>query len=264
MTFPIKLLSTDFDGTLYGAEHPPVPERLQRLIARLQAHGAKWIINTGRDLSSLMETLGRAHLSVKPDYLVLVEREIYCHKDSQYVELSDWNLRCSELHSALFARVRQDLPRLIDWIQKRFTASIYEDAFSPFCLIAEKSGDADAVHRYLELYCSEVPSLSVVRNDIYIRFSHEAFNKGAALCELSRRLGVAPEEVLAAGDHLNDLPMLSTRCARWLVAPGNAIDDVKELVRQQNGFVSELLCGHGVAEGVVECLRANGLDWSGT
>src|SRR5437660_647726 len=70
MSLPIQLISTDFDGTLFAEfENPPVPEKLQRLIGGLQARGAKWVINTGRDLSSLMETMGRAHLSIKPDFL---------------------------------------------------------------------------------------------------------------------------------------------------------------------------------------------------
>src|SRR6266704_5331174 len=86
MNLPIKLISTDFDGTFFAEfENPPVPEELQRLIGQLQAAGTKWVINTGRDLSSLLETLARAHLSVSPDYLVVVEREIYVHEKSQYV-----------------------------------------------------------------------------------------------------------------------------------------------------------------------------------
>ena len=59
MNSPIKLLSTDFDGTLFAEfENPPIPMELQELIGRLQAGGAKWAINTGRDMSSLMEALG--------------------------------------------------------------------------------------------------------------------------------------------------------------------------------------------------------------
>src|ERR1700722_20129908 len=78
MALPIKLISTDFDGTLFAEfENPPVPLALQRIIGQLQDHGARWVINTGRDLSSLMESLGRAHLAIKPDFLVVVEREVY-------------------------------------------------------------------------------------------------------------------------------------------------------------------------------------------
>ena len=70
MSLPIKLISTDFDGTLFAEfENPPVPVKLQKLIGDLQAQGVIWVINTGRDLSGLMEALGRSQLSVKPDYL---------------------------------------------------------------------------------------------------------------------------------------------------------------------------------------------------
>ncbi len=56
MNLPIQLISTDFDGTLHAdCENPPVPHDLQALIGDLQKQGAKWVINTGRDLSSVME-----------------------------------------------------------------------------------------------------------------------------------------------------------------------------------------------------------------
>jgi hydroxymethylpyrimidine pyrophosphatase-like HAD family hydrolase len=86
-----------------------------------------------------------------------------------------------------------------------------------------------------------------VRNDVYARFSHEAYNKGTALAELTRRLGINSESVFAAGDHLNDLPMLSREHARWLAAPSNAVDAVKNQVREEGGYVSDLSHGRGVA-----------------
>lgn len=245
----IKLISTDFDGTLFAEfENPPIPETLQELIGGLQAQGAKWVINTGRDMSSLMESLARAHISIEPDYLVLVEREIQVHHDSCYVGLEEWNSCCSRAHNDLFARIHLDLPQIVEWINARFHARIYEDAYSPFCLIAGNNGDADAIHQYLEGYARQVPHLTVVRNDVYARFSHQAYNKGTALAELTRRLGLSADEVFAAGDHLNDLPMLTRRYARWLAAPGNAVEPVKSAVLEQEGYVSELTYGAGVAE----------------
>jgi len=251
MNHPLKIISTDFDGTFFAEfENPPVPEELQRLIGQLQAAGTKWVINTGRDLSSLLEALARAHLSVRPDYLVVVEREIYVHEKSQYVGWEDWNRTCAQAHADLFARVRADLPRLVAWVNERFDASVYEDSYSPFCLIAEDNRDADVIHEYLNAYCAQVPRLTVVRNDVYARFSHEAYSKGTALSEIARRLGVRRDHILAAGDHLNDLPMLSQEHARWLVAPSNAIELVKQTVRRQDGFVSDEPHGYGVARGL--------------
>jgi hypothetical protein len=255
MSLPIKLISTDFDGTLFAEfESPPIPEPVQRLIGDLQSRGAKWVINTGRDMSSLMEALARSGIPVEPDYLVLVEREIYCHTDSQYLGLEEWNTACSRAHAELFARVRADLPRIVAWISARFHARLYEDAYSPFCLIAGNNGDADVIHDYLTEYCRGIPHLALVRNDVYARFCHEAFNKGTALAEITRRLGLSPEAVFAAGDQLNDLPMLSRRYARWLTAPSNAIELVKQAVREQDGHISDLSHGDGVADGLEACI----------
>lgn len=257
MVRPIQLISTDFDGTLHADfETPPVPLDLQSLIGDLQRDGAKWVINTGRDLSSVMEGMARARLTVKPDYLVVVERDIYVHEASRYEPCADWNDTCRQAHEVLFSRVRREVPKLMEWVSQHFRATVYEDAFSPFCLIAESVGDADAIQRFLEEYCANVPDLTVVRNDIYARFSHVAFNKGTALAEIARRLGVAPDHIFAAGDHYNDLPMLSGQFARKVAAPDNAMPAVKALVLDQGGYVSHQPWGHGVARALEHFLAA--------
>jgi hypothetical protein len=256
MNLPIKLLSTDFDGTLFAEfENPPIPVALQKLIAKLQANGAKWVINTGRDMSSLMEALGRAGVEVEPDYLVLVEREIHGHHEARYVGLEEWNAACTRTHAELFAGILADLPALVTWIQARFHARIYEDTYSPLCLVAGNNGDMDAIATHLEGYCRRVPHLSLVRNDVYARFRHAAYNKGSALAEVTRRLGLAGDQVFAIGDHLNDLPMLLRQHARFLAAPANAVAAVKDAVRRQGGYLSPRTHGHGVADAINFILR---------
>lgn len=256
MSVPIKLISTDFDGTLFAEfENPPIPNTIISLITDLQAHGAKWVINTGRDMSSLMEALARSRILIQPDYLVLVEREIYRHDGVRYAPAVEWNTACARDHEALFTQVRPEVPALTAWINARFRATVYADAFSPFCLIAGNNGDADLIHAELNEFCGRFPHLTVVRNDVYARFCHSAYNKGTALAELTKQLGLTRDDVFAAGDHLNDLPMLSTKYARWLASPHNAIPSVKEVVRRQEGFVSRLACGDGVAEGLSHFLQ---------
>jgi hydroxymethylpyrimidine pyrophosphatase-like HAD family hydrolase len=90
--------------------------------------------------------------------------------------------------------------------------------------------------------------LVAVRNSIYFRFSHQFYHKGACLDAISQNLGVQPAQVLVAGDHLNDLPMMERRYARYLACPANAVDEVKEKITAQGGYVARAR----VAEGVVE------------
>jgi len=257
MTLPIKLISTDFDGTLFAEfEDPPIPQELQALIADLQIRGVKWVINTGRDMSSLMETLGRTGIAIEPDFLVLVEREIHLHQDSQYIGLEEWNTACTRVHAELFTRVRGELPRLVSWINARFHTRIYEDPYSPLCLIASNNGDMDRIHEFLDDFCRGVAGLTVVRNDVYARFSHRDYNKGSALAEITRRLGLDSGQVFAAGDHLNDLPMLSRQHAQFLAGPANAVPAVRDALRRQGGFLSPLSHGQGVADAIKYYLAA--------
>lgn len=259
INLPFRILSTDFDGTLFVEfENPPVPDSLQEFIGSLQEKGVQWIINTGRDLAGLLEVMARARFSIQPDYLVTVEREIYRHMGHRYVGLEAWNARCAAEHARLFAGLRSELPRLIAWVNDHFEATIYEDDFSPFCLTAASNDDADAIVDYMGDFFRHVPDLALVRNDVYARLSHVAYNKGTALAEITRQLGSTAEEVCAAGDHFNDLPMLSADYARWLMAPANAIETVKEAVRQQGGYVSDKPHGHGVVCGLEFYLKNAG------
>lgn len=257
MNSPIKLISTDFDGTFFAEfESPPVPEELQALIGNLQQRGTKWAINTGRDMSSLMETLGRADIAIEPDYLVLVEREIHIREESRFVSHLEWNQACQSAQGSVFELVRHDLSRLQEWINSHFHAILYDDAYSPLCIIAHNNSDMDQIHAFLEAYCRTVPNLAMVRNDVYARFSHAGYNKGTALGELTRRLHLTATDVFAIGDHLNDLPMLAPQYARFIAAPANAVAAVKHAVQAHGGYVGSQPHGRGVAEAIKYYLAA--------
>jgi hydroxymethylpyrimidine pyrophosphatase-like HAD family hydrolase len=259
MSLPLELISTDFDGTLYAEfENPPIAPAVVDVIGRLQRAGAKWVINTGRDMASLMEAMARSKLEIKPDYLVLVEREIHVHRSHRYEAMEDWNDGCTRAHAELFQRIKPSVPRLIDWIDENFDATIYSDAWSPLCLTAQTAADAEAIHDYLDEFCRAHPDLVVVRNDVWARFSHSAYNKGTSLKEIARRLDIDRSRILVAGDHLNDLPMLTGDVAKHIVTPANGVPAVAKQVREQGGHVSDRFCGHGVADGIERALQKVG------
>lgn len=249
---PFDLLSTDFDGTIFAEfEDPPVAPALVDLIERLQDQGVKWVINTGREMGSLMESLGRASLRVRPDYLILVEREIYVHSNSRYISFDPWNARCTADHAALFERIADELPAMTRWVEENFPeTTIYSDIYSPFCLIANSNRESDQIQAALDERCEAIADLAFVRNDVYSRVCHAAYSKGTALTRLAEELGLDSARILAAGDHLNDLPMLSVRVAQWLVAPVNAVPQVKRRIVEEGGHVSEFAHGYGVAAAI--------------
>ncbi|MCC6233637.1 MAG: HAD family phosphatase [Verrucomicrobiales bacterium] len=252
----IRLISTDFDGTLFSEFAPvPVPHAVQTLLGGLQRRGVFWVINTGRDLGSLLETMARAEVRVHPDALVLVEREIYVRQEDRFVPLDAWNLACRRDHQEVFDRIAPRLPELFQRLREEHAGTFYEDAFSPLCVIAENLVAADRVYAELVAFAAGVPHLTVVRNDVYIRLSHDGYDKGSALAEIGRRLGIGAEATLAAGDHYNDLPMLRPERAKWLVAPANAIPEVKAQVSAAGGYISSQPQGEGTARGIEAMLE---------
>jgi len=254
----LRLISTDFDGTIHeDFADAPIPESLERRIGAMQAEGSIWVINTGREMASLMETLGRTKVRVRPDYLILVEREIFRNDRGHYVPVEPWNTQCNQDHARLFADMAMDLPELVEGLQARYDATFYDDPWSPLCAIARSYAQMDAIEAELMSFAATFPQVSVVRNDVYVRFSHVGYSKGTALAELQRLLGILPAETLAAGDHLNDLPMLKARYAKHLVAPVNAVPVVKEQVLAEGGWVMDQRCGHAV-EAALERLMSGG------
>ena len=63
--------------------------------------------------------------------------------------------------------------------------------------------------------------------DEYLEFMDPRVNKGVALAETARRLGLAAEDCVAFGDSYNDLPML--QWAGLAVAMGNARAELKAI-----------------------------------
>jgi hydroxymethylpyrimidine pyrophosphatase-like HAD family hydrolase len=251
MTHNLRLISTDFDGTIHeDFAHSPVPEALQDRLIALQSQGVTWVINTGRDLASLMESIGRAHLRVRPDFVVTVEREIHRHVGGHYESIEPWNGNCVRDHTLLFSSHAAALSRLSSRLEEKYDATFYSDLWSPICVIARTNAQMDSIQSELEAFCVDVPELVSVRNDVYVRLSHRAYSKGTALQEIQRLLGLGPEHSFAAGDHLNDLSMLRRAVAHCLVTPANGLAPVKEQVRAEGGFLATRSCGDGVLEGL--------------
>jgi hydroxymethylpyrimidine pyrophosphatase-like HAD family hydrolase len=80
----------------------------------------------------------------------------------------------------------------------------------------------DRVCEFSSGSAGRVPGFQFMRNTVYVRFCHEDYSKGTALGELGRLTGIEPEEIFAAGDHYNDLPMLDGRHAKYVACPSNS------------------------------------------
>lgn len=249
----IRLLSTDFDGTLLDQlATPPVAPALFEWLEQLQKCGVRWALNTGRDLGFALEGLREFQFPVKPDYILTNEREIF-HRDpaGEWRDYGDWNRRCVLAHERLFQTEAPLFQEMLRFVRTETGAELIYENDRAVGLKARDDGEMDRVVAYLRSARKPGSSFDYQRNTVFLRFCHADYSKGAALGELCRLTRIGPAETFAAGDHHNDLSMLDGRFARWTAAPGNAIDEVKQAVARAGGYVAAARC----SEGVVEALR---------
>jgi hydroxymethylpyrimidine pyrophosphatase-like HAD family hydrolase len=246
----IRLLSTDFDGTLVNHQsQPAVSPLLFEALAALRERGVLWAINTGRVLWHIESGIREFRFPFPPDFVLTAEREVFRRDpDGTWVDFGDWNRRCAQDHDWLFAEAS---PLLAD-IHARFDGEEWAhfefDGERMVGIVTETDEQMDVVCEFLEREKTRVPGFNFMRNTIFLRFCHEAYSKGTALGELGRLTGIPREEIFAAGDHYNDIPMLDGRFARWVACPGNSCSAVKRAVEEADGCVAEGACSLGVVE----------------
>lgn len=248
----IRLLSTDFDGTLIG--HPSDGRCSPALAAALSDYkqaGGLWAVNTGRSRDHADEGLALFDAPVDPDFLLTNEREVFRRDDAGgWVDFGDWNRVCHERHAALFLKSAGIFDRILAHVEDSPDVTIIHDSGDPVGLVTTDEAVMEIVTERLHAVRTEFPDFNYQRNTIYLRFCHVDYHKGSALAELSRLLGLIRTDVLAAGDHYNDIPMLDGIHAAHVACPANAIPPVQEMITNVGGYIAKASWGDGIAEAI--------------
>ena len=250
----IRLLSTDFDGTLTGAyPHggPCVPS-LARELQEVSLAGCVWAVNTGRSLEAALEGLRQLSAPIAPDFILTSERHV--HKPDGkggWHDYGEWNILCREHHDMLFNECGPFFAEIERLVERHEGVTFQETVDGvPGGLVAVNEPILDGLIAELDALSGKPKDFHYQRSNIYLRFCHRAYDKGSALAELSRLLEMPACDILAIGDHQNDLAMLFGEVASMVACPSNAHESVKEAVMLAGGHVSEFEAGEGTAEAI--------------
>src|SRR3954454_4520120 len=130
----IRLLSTDFDGTIVSRVSEPVldPSCLE-LIRNLQDDGVLWAINTGRSVDLLESGLADLDFPIRPDFILTSERDVFRpgQNGAVWEAYGDWNDRCAREHRELFSSASSVLAEIIDFVNQRTKARIIYEPEGP-------------------------------------------------------------------------------------------------------------------------------------
>ncbi|MGZ5023209.1 MAG: hypothetical protein ACXWAX_11545, partial [Chthoniobacterales bacterium] len=154
MSAKIRLLSTDFDGTLVAHDSDPVLDpRCMALIAQLQSEGAMWAINTGRSVQLLETGLIDFEFPVHPDFILTSERDVFrpsSNGGDKWEPFGDWNKRVARDHAELFASASSVLAEVLDFITHKTRARVLYNRSEVEGLIASDEDEMDRIVRFID------------------------------------------------------------------------------------------------------------------
>jgi len=260
----IRALFVDLDGTLVGATNTVSP-RVREAVGRARAAGCEVVICTGRSRVStepVADQLGfRGYAVVSNGGVVmhLGTREVLCRNllpiptaARAIRALMDAGIAPNVYEDAIeSARIlyHPDFPVNIH-DPERFVAwpgLPDELPYQPMCISA--FGPEARLRPVAErLAADPLPGTFVEQAGTHavwcLEIHHDDSGKCNGLQRVTDRLGLRPEEVLAIGDHLNDLKMLDF--AGVGVAMGNALPEVRAAADWVTGTLDE----DGVAQAI--------------
>jgi Cof subfamily protein (haloacid dehalogenase superfamily) len=241
-----RLLALDIDGTIVGSDLT-IPSTVADAIAAAQARGIRVTLATGRMFGATRPFA--AQLGIRDPLICYqggmvrdpISGEIYEHT------IMDGNLAAEAIdllrEAGIFviayiderlcvAERRPELDLYLTWHPEGAEVVVAPDlagfvAATPPTKLLFSAEPAVVEREMLRMAAHFEGRLAVIRSHaIFGELTALGISKGSALKALAQRLGIPREQVVAIGDHENDLPMIAW--AGLGLAMGNAIPAVLE------------------------------------
>jgi len=232
-----RLCVFDIDGVLNPAGEPVQKESI-RALEKLEAHGLKisfasgkhpWYITGGLVFSGLL----------REDTIVIGETGGHVFFPQQK-------------KSILYTKYLQDVKNLKKIVHEKqvFTHEFWEEPKETLFTVFPR--DWDRIPQFenvlQKIIKEENLNLYIIAHVDALDTIQIGLSKRTGLEILCEHLNISLEEMIAFGDGMNDFEMLS--CVGYPVAVANAVEEIKEVVKERGGYISESKYGEGVLEAV--------------
>ncbi len=243
----IRLIALDLDGTLLGPDSKVSPEDSAAVTAA-RDRGVQVVLNTSRWHGVARRTARRLELSTP----------LITHNGAQIREPGEGGAEL--LHLRIPTEAARAIAALCDaggyetyttvdgvtYMRTRWAAQIdparlpgdmrvaethaeYVTAPATGIIVFSEAGVRAVIDAFAERYAAALvfPVGKSEGTEPYVTITDAGADKGRALRLVCERLGLSPDEALAVGDTMQDVPMFEA--AKVGVAMGNAPDEVKAL-----------------------------------
>ncbi len=245
----IKIIFSDMDGTLLD-DNSRLPAGFDEMMSELKSRGVIFAPASGRQYFSLLRSFGK----YADEFLFVAEngtlvmrnrREIFSKamRQAEALEILSTRLDGGEVFRVYCGKKNayflesQIKPENLAELEKYFTQNITVEKFTDVDDEPLKMSFFDANATVAE---TVYPILSekfgrelqvVLSSDYWVDVMAPGINKGVAVENVQRLLGIKPEECAAFGDYLNDAEMMTA--VGYGFAMANAHLDLKKLARYE-------------------------------
>lgn len=237
----IKLIALDMDGTLLTNDHR-IAEETTQAINYAREKGVKVILATGRPFDECYPYANQLKLE---DYIIVSNGAEIWNMDAQLIERTIMEQNLIEKLWDIGNRLQVDM-----WLISN--EKVHYSNNPPVDFSKEEWLKIGYAHLNQMNKESVLQELAYFQKDLEISNSYidnlevnkKGINKANAIEKVCKREGILMDEVLVAGDGLNDEKMIQQ--AGIGVAMGNG----QEAIKQIADFVTETNENHGVAKAI--------------
>jgi Cof subfamily protein (haloacid dehalogenase superfamily) len=262
----IKLIALDMDGTVLTPAHE-ITDAVHTAITEAKQRGVKVVLTSGRPYIGMQKYIQQLGLNENEQYCISYNGALVqsafdgsCLAETT-LGYSDY-LRFEQLARELGVHFQAlDKSHLYTPNQNISRFTVHETEVTSIPLRYRAIEQMDQSLRFPKLMMVDEPEkldqaiaslppelyqdyTLVKSSNHYLEILDRTANKGAAVSKLAGMLNITAEEIMAVGDHENDISMIS-----WAgvgVAMGNAIEKVKQQANYQTASNRE----NGVAEAI--------------
>ncbi|HIS00842.1 MAG TPA: HAD family phosphatase [Candidatus Excrementavichristensenella intestinipullorum] len=263
----IRIIAADMDGTLLSLDKKITP-RTQAAVQAAMDAGALFVLNSGRMAESIMPYARQLDVNAPiicfngaltydtramcPSACIPLDKEVARRIMTMVEELGLYaqgywghEYYCAQYNDK--TRVYEEKNRVYAHVtQQPLSQVIPSDVYK--LLVILDPGQMRTVLPRLARAFEQVASCSA-SSETYLEIVAKGASKGAALRALGASCGVAPSEIMAFGDELNDLSMLT------MAGYGYAMANASEAVRRQVRLVAPSNGEDGLAQVMERCAQ---------
>ena len=251
----LRLIASDLDGTLLQNGAQRLTERALEKIGMLVQRGIIFAAASGRQYPNLVRLFG-----------ALAEQMAFICENGAYVVFRGEELSASPMDRELGIEIMKDIYRTegceillsgrnTSYLQPKTweyenrvknivknNVTVVDDITKveePFLKVSVyRMQGVDAVEEHFRTAFGG-RAKATVSGVCWLDFTEKTVNKGMALTEIQKKLGILPEETMVFGDNYNDIEMF--RCAGRGFAMSPARQEVRDCADEETACVEDVL-----------------------